>query len=92
MAFQDDKKKMSHQDDNFDSAHNLNNLTDEEKQRMREGYSAMGKKGGQARAKQLGHDGYVSMGHKGGVIRAEKMAKGEYQSSTKKSTEKDKRK
>ena len=34
------------------------------------------KKGGQARAKQLGHDGYVKMGHKGGVIRAERMAKG----------------
>lgn len=63
--------------ENFDDKHNLDNLTQEERQRMSRAYSEMGKKGGQARAKQLGHEGYVNMGHKGGVIRAERMAKGE---------------
>jgi hypothetical protein len=34
---------------------------------------AIAKKGGQARAEQLGHDGYVQLGQKGGHIRAEQL-------------------
>lgn len=76
MAYQNDKQKNKNLNSDFEKEHNLDNLTEQEKKRMHAAYSEMGKKGGQARAKQLGHDGYVKMGHKGGVIRAERMAKG----------------
>lgn len=60
---------------------NLENLSEEERKKMHEGYAELGHKGGQkggkTRAQQLGHEGYVELGKKGGHARAEQMAHGE---------------
>lgn len=63
------------QRESFDREHNLSGLSEEEKRRMHEGYSKMGKMGGDKRAEELGSEGYKDMGHMGGVTRAEQMAK-----------------
>lgn len=52
-------------------------------QRKHEAYSKLGKKGGEARARQLGHDGYVALGRMGGRARAEQLAREGYDTSKK---------
>ena len=42
-------------------------------QKKHEAYVELGKKGGEARAQELGHEGYVEMGKKGGQARAEEL-------------------
>jgi hypothetical protein len=62
------KQTQAHEYDHDD-------LTEEEKRRMHDAYSAMGQKGGNARAEQLGHEGYSKLGKKGGEARAHQMAR-----------------
>lgn len=74
------QENMHEQREAFDREHSLSNLSDEERKRMHDAYSEMGKVGGpiggSKRAEQLGREGYQDMGHMGGVSRAEQMAKG----------------
>lgn len=73
------KEKTHEQREKFDKDHDLSQLSEEERKRMHEQYSEMGKKGGpiggRTRAESLGHEGYQDLGHMGGVTRAEQMAK-----------------
>lgn len=56
------------------SSSQTNNKDNIQKEKIHQAYSEMGKKGGQARAEQLGHEGYVAMGKKGGQARAEQLS------------------
>ncbi|WP_052046284.1 KGG domain-containing protein [Candidatus Paracaedibacter symbiosus] len=87
----------AHKDDNNTNANKSNKESDknkrldatpdEQKKRMHEAYSEIGKKGGETRAEQLGHEGYVEMGKKDGQARTEQMSQEVKKDSTK---EKDK--